>query len=148
VTDKPGIDLDDYIPYLVNRVGAAVAARFSAESLAEHDLGIAMWRVMVVLAANGEQRQIDLSAMTSTDVSTLSRLVTRLVRRGLVTRNRSKTSNREVVVELSGKGRALLDRLTPQGRAIEAVMVAGIAPQDLAAAKRMLRQVYENLTRE
>jgi DNA-binding MarR family transcriptional regulator len=144
--DKPGIDLDDYIPYLVNRVGMAVAARFTAETLAQHDLSIAMWRTMVVLAAKGEQRQIDLSGMTSIDVSTLSRLVTRLVRRGLVTSNRSRASSREVVIDLSAKGRALVERLIPHGRAIEATMVAGVAPQDVAAAKRVLRQIYRNLT--
>jgi DNA-binding MarR family transcriptional regulator len=148
VTDQPRIDLDDYFPYLVNRVGSAVAERFTAETLVDHDLSIAMWRVMVVLSAKGEQRLIDLSGMTAVDVSTLSRLVTRLVRRGLVTRNRSKTSSREVVIDLSAKGRALVERLIPHGHAIEATMIAGIAPQDEAAAKRVLRQVYRNLTVE
>ena len=148
LTDKPSINLDDYFPYLVNRVGSAVAERFTAETLVHHDLSIAMWRVMVVLAAKGEQRLIDLSDMTSTDVSTLSRLVSRLVRRGLVTRNRSKTSSREVVIDLSAKGRALVERLIPHGHGIEATATAGVPPQDLAAAKRMLRRVYRKLTGE
>ena len=148
MTAKPGIDLDDYFPYLVNRVGAAVAARFTVETLAQHDLSIAMWRAMVVLSTKGEQRLIDLSGMTATDVSTLSRLVTRLMRRGFVTRNRSKTSSREVVIDLSAKGRALVERLIPQGHAIEVTMLAGVAPQDAAAAKRVLRRVYRNLTGE
>jgi DNA-binding MarR family transcriptional regulator len=146
VSDKPGIDLDDYFPYLVNRVGAAIASRFTAETLAQHELTVAMWRVMVVLSARGAQRQIDLSAMTSTDVSTLSRMVTRLMRRGLLTRIRSKTSSREVVIDLSAKGRALVERLLPHGHAIEATAIAGVSPRDLAAAKRMLRQVYANLS--
>lgn len=145
MTDKPRIDLDDYLPYLVNRVGNALAARFSAETLSQHDLSIAMWRVLVVLSANGAQRQIDLAGMTSIDVSTLSRLVTRLMRRGLVTRTRSKISSREVMIELAPKGRALVERLIPSGRAIEAMAVAGVAPQDLATVKRALRQMFANL---
>lgn len=145
MSEKTRIDLDDYLPYLVNRVGTAVAARFSAETLVHHDLSIAMWRVMVALSAKGAQRQIDLASMTSIDVSTLSRLVTRLVRRGLVTRGRSKTSSREVVIDLGAKGRALVERLIPDGRAIEALSIADIAPQDLAAAKRVLRQVFTNI---
>ena len=144
--NKPSIDLDGYFPYLVNRVGAAVAARFTAETLVQQDLSIAMWRVMVVLSAKGAQRQIDLAGMTAIDVSTLSRLVTRLARRGLVTSNRSKASNREVVIDLSARGRALVERLIPHGHAIEATMTAGVALQDVAAAKRVLRQVYRNLT--
>src|ERR1700686_2011781 len=83
------IDLGDYLPYLVNRVGTIIADQFGAEALAPHGLSIAMWRVIAVLASAGPQRQIDLAELTSTDASTLSRLVTRLVRLGLVPRPRS-----------------------------------------------------------
>ena len=41
-----------------------------------------MWRVMAALASAGSQRQIDIAELTSIEVSTLSRIVTRLVRIG------------------------------------------------------------------
>lgn len=145
MTAKTRLDLDDFIPYLINRVGVAVAGNFTNSALAQHDLSIAMWRVLAALSANGEQRQIDLAAMTSIDVSTLSRLVTRLVRRGLVTRTRSKSNNREVLVELSPKGRALVGTLIPIARELEAEAIAGVAKQDLATVKRSLRRMYGNL---
>ena len=75
------LDLGDYLPYLVNRVGTIIADQFGAEALAPHGLSIAMWRVIAVLASTGQQRQIDLAELTSTDASTLSRLVT-LIRTG------------------------------------------------------------------
>jgi len=78
-----------------------------------------MWRVMAVLASTGGQRQIDLADLTSIDSSTLSRLVTRLVRLGLVTRTRSTSSNREVAVKLSPKGGALVAQLIPIGLEFE-----------------------------
>ena len=65
-----------------------------------------MWRVMAVLASKGGQRQIDLADLTSIEVSTLSRLVTRLVRMGIVSRTRSASSTREVAVKLTAKGKA------------------------------------------
>ena len=83
------LDLGDYLPYLVNRVGTIVAEQFGADALARHGLSIADWRVLAVLASNGGQRQIDLADLTSTEASTLSRLVSRLIRTGLVTRTRS-----------------------------------------------------------
>ena len=89
MTQRSHLDLENYLPYLINRVGSALVANFSENALAGHDLSIAMWRVLAALSTNGEQRQIDLATMTSTDASTLSRLVTRLVRIGLVTRSRS-----------------------------------------------------------
>ena len=100
---------------------------------------------MVVLAANGSQRQIDLAEVTSIDSSTLSRMVTRLVRLGLVTRTRSESSNREVSVTLSAKGSALVTRLIPFGRAIEAEASADLSADELAVLKRCLRRMYDNM---
>jgi MarR family transcriptional regulator, organic hydroperoxide resistance regulator len=140
------LNLGDYLPYLVNRVGSIIADQFDAETLAPHRLSIAMWRVLAVLAANGRQRQIDLADLTSIDASTLSRIVTRLVHLGLVTRARSATSNREVAVALSAKGGALVAGLIPAARDIEADASDDISPEELAVVKRCLRRMYANMT--
>jgi MarR family transcriptional regulator, organic hydroperoxide resistance regulator len=142
----PKLNLADYLPYLVNRVGSIVADQFGAETLAPYGLSIALWRVLAVLAANGQQRQIDLADLTSIDASTLSRIVTRLVHLGLATRTRSVASNREVAVALSAKGSALVARLIPPARDIEADARAGISPEELAVVKRCLRRMYANMT--
>jgi MarR family transcriptional regulator, organic hydroperoxide resistance regulator len=139
------LDLGEYLPYLVNRVGTIVADQFGEEALAPHRLSIAMWRVMAALASTGGQRQIDLADLTSIDSSTLSRLVTRLVRTGLATRTRSASSNREVVVKLSAKGNTLVSRLVPIAREYEVAAIAGLTPQELAVLKRCLRHIYGNM---
>jgi MarR family transcriptional regulator, organic hydroperoxide resistance regulator len=139
------LDLGDYVPYLANRVGMIIAEQFGAEALAPHRLSIAMWRVMAVLAANGSQRQIDIVDKSSIEASTLSRLVTRLVRMGLVARTRSANSNREVAVELSAKGSALVARLIPMARQYETDAIAGLSSQELALLKKSLRRVYDNM---
>src|SRR5262249_456582 len=77
------LDLANYLPYLVNRLGSALVASFTATALTQHDLNIDAWRVMAVPPNRGAQRQIDLAALTSVEVSTLSRLPTRLVRQAL-----------------------------------------------------------------
>ena len=126
----------------MNRVGTIIADQFGEEALAPHGLSIAMWRVMAVLASTGGQRQIDLADLTSIDASTLSRLVTRLVRIGLVTRTRSASSNREVAVKLSPKGGALVARLIPIADEYESAAIAGLAPEELTTLKRCLRRMY------
>jgi DNA-binding MarR family transcriptional regulator len=141
------LDLGDYLPYLVNRVGNIIADQFSEEALAAHGLSIAMWRVMAVLASTGGQRQIDLADLTSIDSSTLSRLVTRLVRIGAVTRTRSTSSSREVAVKLSSKGGALVAQLIPIGLEFESAAIAGLEPEELMTLKRCLRRIYENMKR-
>ena len=139
------LDLDNYLPYLVNRVGTIIAEQYGGEALAPHKLSIAMWRVIVVLASKGSQRQIDLADLTSIEVSTLSRIVTRLVRMGVVTRTRSASSTREVAVKLTAKGNAQVAGLIPIARAYEAAAIAGLRPEELAVLKRCLRRVYANM---
>jgi MarR family transcriptional regulator, organic hydroperoxide resistance regulator len=141
------LNLSDYLPYLINRVGSALVARFTADALAAQHLTIDMWRVLVALSNNGGQRQIDLAGLTSIEPSTLSRLITRLMRRGLVTRIRSKKSSREVLVRLTAEGKALVRRLIPVAVRLEDAAIAGIAARDLAATKRTLRGMHERLSR-
>ena len=142
---RPSLDFANYLPYLINRVGFALVHNFTRDALARNDLSIAMWRVLAVLSSNGEQRQIDLSELTSIDASTLSRLVTRLVELELATRHRSKKSSREVVVELTPKGRGLVDRLIPVAQQLEATAIAGVPSRDLAIVRRSLRRMYDNM---
>jgi MarR family transcriptional regulator, organic hydroperoxide resistance regulator len=145
VTRATKLDLGDYLPYLANRVGNIIADQFGATALSRHGLSIAMWRVMAVLAANGSQRQTDLADLTSIDSSTLSRMVTRLVRMRLVTRARSTKSNREVAVELSAKGKALVAELIPIARDYEAIAIAGLSREELDVLKSCLHRSYANM---
>ena len=147
MTRREKLNLPDYLPYLVNRLGAAMVLQFTAQALARHGLGIAEWRVLVALSDTGPQRQIDLAAITSIEVSTLSRLITRLVRTGLASRARSDRSNREVTVALTGPGAKLVDGLIPVARELERAAIAGLPAAQLRAAKTALRAMYENLMR-
>ena len=143
----PHFDFSEYLPYLINRVGSELVADFVRTALAGRRLSIAMWRVLAVLSNDGGRRQIDLAAKTSIDVSTLSRVVTRLVKMGLVTRIRSATNSREVVVRLTAKGVAVLAEAIPKAIAAERTAIAGVSARDLAVVRRSLRRMYQNLAR-
>ena len=142
---KAILQLESYLPYLVNRVGTALAAQFTDAALERHRLSIMMWRVLVVLSNNGGRRLVDISQMTSIDLSTLSRMVARLVRLGHVSRKRSKTSDREVEVKLTPQGKRLVARIIPMGLEYERQVVRNIPPADLSVAQRVLGQMYANL---
>jgi MarR family transcriptional regulator, organic hydroperoxide resistance regulator len=141
------LDLSEHLPYLINRVGSALVARFSADALGGARLSVAAWRVLAVLASNGGLRQTDLAEMTSIDSSTLSRLITRLVHDDLVRRTRSKTDSREVTVELTRNAKALLRKLVPVALGLQNTATQNISKGDLATLKRVLRQMHDNLTR-
>lgn len=144
MADRSHLDLGNYLPYLINRVGFVLVENFTADALKNNALSIDMWRVLAALSNSGEQRQVDLSGMTSIDASTMSRLVSRLVRAGLATRSRSEKSSREVVVALSPKGRALVQRLIPIAVKLEETASAGLTTKELTVAKALLKKMYLN----
>jgi DNA-binding MarR family transcriptional regulator len=141
------LDLSEHLPYLINRVGSALVARFSADALTGARLSIASWRVLAALSNNGGLRQTDLAEMTSIDVSTLSRLITRLVRDGLVRRTRSKQDSREVTVQLTRKAETAMARLVPIAVGLQTEATRSLSKRDLATLKRVLRKMHDKLTR-
>ena len=143
---RAALQLDDFLPYLINRVGVALVAHFTEQALARHQLTIDMWRVLAALSDKGRQRQVDLAGMTSIEASTISRMVTRLTRRGFVNRSRSRTNGREVIVELTARGNALVRQLIPVALAVERSAVGEMGTSDLARIKRVLHHMYANLT--
>ena len=81
-------DLSIFLPYLLNRAGSRIAASFSAELKAEHGITLAMWRVLAALHHRDGQLVGELARMTTVEVSTLSRMLGTMQRRGLIERRR------------------------------------------------------------
>jgi DNA-binding PadR family transcriptional regulator len=80
------------------------------------------------------------------EVSTLSRLVSKLAQKGLVTRTRAENSNREVTIALTRKGKALVSELIPVARALEQTAISHLSSRELVALKKTLRRIHQNLT--
>ena len=138
-------DLAEYLPYLVNRVGIAMIVRFTDDALAHRGVTISMWRVLTVLAHAGPQRQIDVADLSGIDVSTLSRIITRLARTGFVIRERSTESNREVTVGLTPKAQRLVQETLPVADALVRTAVSNMTTREVETLKRLLRRMYTNL---
>src|SRR5579862_5849688 len=127
---EPTLDLGDYLPYLVNRVGVRIASAFARE-LVPHGLSLPMWRVLAVLAQDGAQRQIDLAGLTSIDPSTLSRLIKTMQDLGLVSRARSVESLREVEIALTPRGHSIVMALIPRALDYEAMAIRGLDVREI-----------------
>ena len=131
-------------PYLVRRVGVRIGELFDRR-IAQYGISVSMYRVLASLREQDGQQLGQLAGMTSIEVSTLSRLIGSLVRRGLVTRRRPERNGRIVEIALSAKGRALVVELLPIGAHYESVAVAGLDGAAVALLKSQLRIAYDNL---
>jgi DNA-binding MarR family transcriptional regulator len=141
---KQKLNLEDHMPYLVNRAGNLVIQLFSRD-LAQWGVTVPMWRILAVLGEHGQQRLIDLALLTSIDVSTLSRTVGNMVRRGFINRGVAPDNRREVVIAITSQGRKILDKALPSAIRYEQSLISGLSKKDVEAAKRVLAAVFERL---
>ena len=136
--------LDSYLPYLLNRAGARIAASFSEEV---RPLGatLQMWRVLAALREHDGRRMGDLSETTSIEVSTLTRLVDNMEKKGLVARRRNGEDARVVALHVTPAGRRLTQRIIPIAERYEAVALAGFSAAETKTLKAALRRLYVNM---
>jgi MarR family transcriptional regulator, organic hydroperoxide resistance regulator len=136
--------LDSYLPYLLNRAGARIASAFSEEV---RPLGatLQMWRVLAALREQDGRRMGDLSATTSIEVSTLTRLVDNMEKKGVVARRRDAGDARVVALHVTPIGRRLTQRIVPIARRYEIVALAGFNVAETEILKAALRRLYANM---
>ncbi len=135
--------LEAYLPYLLNRAGVRIADAFSREI---RPLGatLQMWRVLAALRELDGRRMGDLSATTSIEVSTLTRLVDGMEKRKLVARRRDRADARAIVLHATAAGRSLTRRILPIAERYEKVALQGFDVGEAKRLKAALRRLYAN----
>jgi DNA-binding MarR family transcriptional regulator len=137
-------DLQDFLPYLLNRAGLRVGVMFSRDI---EPLGVTlpMWRVLIELWNSGDCRLGELSERTSIDMSTLSRLLVAMQRRNLIVRRRSGLDGRALSLTLTPRGLGLAEKILPDAVRYEDAAIEGMSAREVATLKNLLKRVYRNL---
>ncbi|WP_331765811.1 MarR family transcriptional regulator [Embleya sp. NBC_00896] len=107
---------------------------------AEHDLSLTQLRVLGILR-DRRPRMSDLAAFLGLDKSTLSGLIARAERRGLLTRGTGPDDKRAVVVLITDAGRDLTQRLYEEVRDTLAPATGRLDPKQ----REQLAQLLEPL---
>ncbi|MFS0697188.1 MarR family winged helix-turn-helix transcriptional regulator [Streptomyces nitrosporeus] len=105
---------------------------------AEHDLSLTQLRVLGILR-DRRPRMSDLAAFLGLDKSTLSGLIDRAERRGLLARGASPEDRRAVVVLITDAGRDLAERMDEEIREALAPATGRLGPEQ----RRQLAQLLE-----
>jgi DNA-binding MarR family transcriptional regulator len=138
------LNLQDFLPYLLNRAGLRIGVMFSHD-IEEFDVSLSMWRVLIELWHNGDHRLGELAERTSIDLSTLSRLLVTMQRKGLIVRRRSGLDGRALSLTLTQRGMELTERIVPFALHYENVAMQRLSDRDVAKLKELLKIVYDNL---
>ena len=136
--------LDSYLPYLLNRAGSRIATSFS-ERVRPLGATLQMWRVLAALREKDGRRMGDLSETTSIEVSTLTRLVDTMEKKGLVDRRRDGEDARAVLLHVTAAGRRLTQRILPIAEHYETAALAGFKAAEADKLRAALRRLYANM---
>jgi MarR family transcriptional regulator, temperature-dependent positive regulator of motility len=99
---------------------------------------------LTVLDQRPGASQSDLGRALDLDRSTIADLVARMVRRGLIERERDEHDRRRNVLQLTATGRDELARLRPRVEAIEATLTAGLSPGERDQLRGLLHRALEH----
>jgi DNA-binding MarR family transcriptional regulator len=136
--------LQEFLPYLLNRAGVRMGVMFSKD-IEPYGITLPMWRVMIELWHRGDFRLGELAERTDIDISTLSRLLVTMQRKGLITRRRSGLDGRALSLTLTPEGLDMSEKISPLALKYEELAMANLKDADVKKLKLLLRQVSENL---
>ena len=137
-------NLDDYLPYLLNRAGARIATSFG-EEVRPLGASLQMWRVLAALRARDGRRMGDLAVTTSIELSTLTRLVDGMERKGLVARRRDGRDARVVTLHSTAPGKRMTQKILPIAERYETVALEGFSEAEATRLKTALRRLFDNM---
>jgi len=104
-----------------------------------------VYRVLIALTRRNPVRMRELIELTLIETSVLSRTVARMKTQGLVNVSTDTQDARAVIVEITAKGRTLLDAMIPAVSAQYAWAVHDVHPDDLETMRLTLARMFRNL---
>ena len=115
------------------------------KSAFERETGVSAgtWFSLTLLACRDGMSQGELSQRFEIDPSRVTRLATRLERKGLLRRERDPEDNRVVRLYLIEKGRDLVEGLSERRERFDRRIGAVLSPEELKELRRMLGVLAE-----
>jgi DNA-binding MarR family transcriptional regulator len=148
--DSPNFDKEKSIGFLVHEVARLFRRRFEDEART-HNVTLPQWRALIEIHKNEGISQVSLAGCIDTDPMTMSGILDRLEKRGLVERYPDPNDSRAKLARLTDEGSALVRTARQLGRELYENALAGLnqAERDrLSAGLILIRNNLNNMTAE
>lgn len=132
------------IGYIVHEVARAFRRRFEDEARA-HGLTLPQWRALVVIDQEAAITQVALAGCIDTDPMTVSGILDRLEKRGLIERYPHPTDSRAKLSRLTPEGADLVLAARDLGRQLYTRSIAGVEDSHIDLIFSGLSQIRDNL---
>lgn len=141
-----GTFVEDYLLYLLARVSHVLSGEFH-QQLRRRGVAVPVWRVLASLTGSKGETVTGLAEVCLLQQPTMTKLLDRMVRDGLVVRSQDARDRRVVRVALTPKGDALAAELTRAAKQHETTVIARFPDMESVEMKAVLRSVLERETR-
>ena len=139
--------VDKSVIHLLHRASQRASEIFAQETR-DFDLTARQYAVITTVAQHEGLSQTDLVRITGIDRSTLADVVQRLLKRGVIQRERTMQDGRTYAVSLSAEGRELLESIKPFARRADRLVLSCLGDEDGKVATqilgRLLRKTDDN----
>jgi len=136
----PGRSLGMQLRRIVTQLVAAVDRRMEPLGLTD-----AQWRPLLCLWHDSPATATELARRCGLDTGGLTRLVDRLVAKGLCERERSEIDRRVVYISLTAEGRQTAGRLPAMLAVVQRELLAGISAEEEAGLRALLVRMERNI---
>jgi DNA-binding MarR family transcriptional regulator len=140
-----GYRMEDSVGYLLSRSRALLAKSLDA-ALLEFDITHTQAGVVLLLASGKYVTAAELVREIYTDAASMTRMLDRLQKRGLVERAPHADDRRQVRLQLTAEGQALATRMPPVLTAVLNAQFAGFSPEEIGFLKSLLRKMLQSGT--
>lgn len=130
--------------YFIHDVARLMKRRFEEEARA-HDITLPQWRALSKIALHEGITQVALAQAIDANPMTISGVLDRLEKRGLIVRYADPSDSRAKLARLTDAGTAVFETARSVGSSMYDAAIAGNSQQDIAAAMRVLQRMRENL---
>ena len=135
--------VEDSVGFMIVRVRAAIFAAVDREVL-PWGVSSAQAAILIYIAHGRGNRAADLARDYSYDTGSMTRMIDRLVAKGLLRRVRDAQDRRAIRLELTAKGRKLTDRLPAVAARALNGLLRGFTRAELDQLKGLLGRMLEN----
>jgi DNA-binding MarR family transcriptional regulator len=144
----PAFDLDQFLPYMLNRMAEAVSKRF--QQCYQRDFGLTrtQWRILAHLYAQDGLTAKEIGARIHEDKVSISRGVVALENGGRLSRQPGTKDRRFEELRLTEEGRALFAQLTLRAHAFEADLARTLGAESINDLRQVLEKLLPLLERE
>jgi DNA-binding MarR family transcriptional regulator len=137
------LDLRRFLPFLINHLGGRWVTVFSG-TLHRGPLGYTAWRVLATLSYFEQMQLNELAQIAHFDLSTLSRVIVGLEKKGYIVRLPSRRAGRAVPIKLSESGVRYMEEYLPVALDAEKGFLAELSPQEQRQLGKLLFKLFES----